>query len=134
MYWYVCCVHVQGSEARAQVISHHGDPFGMHTAAAVAAAQQQARQRPPRLQLQQQANLQTSLMQQQLAAGAQHAAGLQQLHALTGLGLSGHAGLQTSASLAAVPAAAAQTPAGSTAAALPQLPVRWVWCGDGHVV
>jgi len=152
------CVAVQGSEARAQVISHHGDPFSMHSAA-VAAAQQQALKRP-RLQLQQaplmqtQAGLQASIMQQQLAAavsGGQAAAALQplqQLQALTaaGLGLPAPASLPqvSAAPLAALPAgggavgAAAGgsgglTPAGSTAAAaLQQLPTRCA-AGNTHV-
>jgi hypothetical protein len=129
----------------------------MHTAAEVA-AQQQAMKRP-RMQMQQQPLLQAQglsagLMQQQLAAAVAAASGapsaaalqpLQQLQALAGLTLSGPTALTSvSAPLGMHHAAgpAALTPAGSTAAALPQLPTRWVgaclitrgtggWCFEG---
>jgi hypothetical protein len=142
------CGHVaywcmQGSEARAQVISHHGDPFGLHSAsmAAAAAAQQQALKRP-RLQMSQQPLLQqqglsAGLMQQQLAAavsmGPSAAAlqPLQQLQAYTAAGLSLPAASALPPVSMGVPGPAglpALTSAGSTAAALQQLPARYASC------
>jgi hypothetical protein len=114
----------------------------MHTAAV--AAQQQAMKRPRmQMQMQQQPLLQaqglsTGLMQQQLAAAAVAATGapsaaalqpLQQLQALAGLTLPAPAPLTAvSAPLGVHHAAgsATLTPSGSTAAALSQLPARWV--------
>lgn len=129
---------VQGSEARAQVISHHGDPFGMHAAAA--AAQQQAMKRPRmQMQMQQQPLLQAQglsagLMQQQLAAavaasGAPSALQpLQQLQALAGLTLPAPTPLTSVSGPLGMHMAGPSTltPAGSTAAALPQPPTRYV--------
>jgi hypothetical protein len=111
----------------------------MHAAAAVA-AQQQAMKRP-RMQMQQQPLLQAQglsagLMQQQLAAaaaasGAPSAAALQplqQLQALAGLTLPAPTPLTSVSAPLGMHAAGPPTltPAGSTAAALPQLPARWV--------
>lgn len=134
---------VQGSEARAQVISHHGDPFGLHSAS-MAAAQQQALKRP-RLQMSQQPLLQqqglsANLMQQQLAAAVSmgpSAAGLQplqQLQAYTAAGLSLPAGAAAlppvSMGLPGTAGVPALTTAGSTAA-LQQLPARYA-CMSQH--
>lgn len=147
-------VCVQGSEARAQVISH-GDPYSMHAAAV--AAQQQALKRP-RMQLQQQLQQQPFMQQQGLANMLQQQPqALQQLAAAVSMGPSAAAaaGLQPlqyqalaaglalpnsgmlPAVSAALPAAAAAAAPGAgaagltatesnAAAALPQLPSRWV--------